>query len=86
MADQDAEGLQFDNAEYDTPAAGAPTCAACKKPIPNAYYELFGAIVCDSCKDMIVASREGGSKSPDSSARQLSAQGPRSPGSAFISV
>ncbi len=62
MAEQDADALQFENAEYDTPASDGPTCAACKRPIADAYYELFGAIVCGPCKDLIIANREGGSK------------------------
>jgi hypothetical protein len=62
MAEQDAEALQFDNAEYDTPAPSTLACAACKQPIPDAYYELFGAVVCEPCKDLIIASREGGSR------------------------
>ena len=62
MSDQDAQSLQFDNAEYDTPAPDAPTCAACRRPIPDAYYEIFGSVVCESCRDAILASREGGSK------------------------
>ena len=61
MSEHDAEALQFDNAEFDAPPPG-PTCAACKRPIPDAYYELFGAVVCESCRDVIIAGREGGSK------------------------
>lgn len=62
MSDQDAQGLQFDNAEYETPVPDAPTCAACRRPIPDAYYEIFGSVFCESCRNAIMASREGGSK------------------------
>ena len=63
MSEHDPEALQFDNAEFDATAPPpGPTCAACKRPIPDAYYELFGAVVCESCRDVIIAGRQGGSK------------------------
>jgi hypothetical protein len=51
--------LQFDQAEYtlDSPAAQpeATSCAACKRPIEEVYFEAGGKILCASCRDKIQA-------------------------------
>jgi len=61
-----AEELQFDRAEYTTePEAAnppAPTCAACKDPIQEVYFEANSRIVCARCRDRIEASLQGGSR------------------------
>ncbi len=59
--DEGAE-LQFDQAEPLTPTSSGPTCAACKRPIEDAYFEINGKVVCTSCRARIVASFRGGSR------------------------
>lgn len=61
MSDQAAEELQFER-DVDAPEASVPTCAACARAIPDAYFEVVGKVVCPGCRDAIVASRSGGSK------------------------
>src|SRR4051812_14605645 len=67
MADQDspggveAEGLQFEQAEYQGPVAAAPTCAACKQPIADSYYAINGSVFCERCRHLIQAHLTGGS-------------------------
>jgi hypothetical protein len=60
-ADDEGVELQFDQAELATPAAAGPSCAACKRPIQDAYYEINGKIVCNACRQHIEASLRGGS-------------------------
>lgn len=68
MSDQlpnpgDEPDLQFDEAEYVEPIhEDGPTCGACKRTIDDAYYQVNGAILCDSCRTLIEAHRAGGSK------------------------
>jgi hypothetical protein len=51
--------LQFDQAEYtlDSPTAqpDVTSCAACKRPIEEVYFEAGGKILCASCRDKIQA-------------------------------
>jgi hypothetical protein len=54
--------LQFDEAEPTSPTSTAATCAGCKRPITDAYYEINGKVVCASCRDQIEASFRGGSR------------------------
>jgi hypothetical protein len=54
--------LQFEEAEYETPPAAVVTCGACNRPIPDAYYEINGRVVCASCRQLIEASFRGGSR------------------------
>jgi hypothetical protein len=60
------DALQFDHAESiesagsDAPAG--PTCAACKQPIDDAYYEISGTVFCGRCKNLIRTHHQGGSK------------------------
>jgi hypothetical protein len=41
--------VQFDKAEFTTPAAATSTCAACAMPIAGPYYEVNGQTFCASC-------------------------------------
>jgi hypothetical protein len=58
----DREELQFDQAEYATPAPAGPACGVCKRPIDDAYYEINGKIVCAQCRQQIEAAFRGGSR------------------------
>ncbi len=52
------EPLQFDAVEPSggtAPAAGAPVCAQCKRPIEEQYYEVERHIICGRCKDLLSA-------------------------------
>ena len=53
--------LQFDEAEPTSPTSTGATCAGCKRPITDAYYEINGKIVCTACSQQIAASFRGGS-------------------------
>jgi hypothetical protein len=57
----DASELQFDEAEFAAPAAGVPTCAACREAIPDHYYQVNGAILCERCSTAAKAHLTGGS-------------------------
>jgi hypothetical protein len=52
--------LQFDRAEF----AGetALTCASCKTPITDEYYQINGQTICAKCRTQITAFFAGGSK------------------------
>ena len=60
-ADEAATELQFDEAEPITPASSGPTCARCKRPITDAYFEINGKVLCTSCRQYIEATFHGGS-------------------------
>jgi hypothetical protein len=53
------DGLQFDRAEAAegaAPAVAGPlTCRACKQAITGQYYDLNGAVACESCRGQILA-------------------------------
>jgi hypothetical protein len=55
------DGLQFDHAEFEQAAPSTVTCAACKRPIADQYFEINGTIVCETCKGVIEARLRGGS-------------------------
>jgi hypothetical protein len=55
------DGLQFDHAEFEQAASSTVTCAACKRPIVDQYFEINGTIVCESCKGVIATRLRGGS-------------------------
>ena len=59
----DDEVLQFDEAEFsaEPPAAKMPTCASCQQPIPDAYFEVAGKVVCGDCRERIEAAYRSGS-------------------------
>jgi hypothetical protein len=50
------EPIQFDHAEFTTPAPAVLSCRSCKQPIPDAYFEVNGLILCDRCRQAILAS------------------------------
>jgi hypothetical protein len=50
------EPIQFDHAEFTTPAPAVLGCQSCKQPIPDAYFEVNGLILCDRCRQAILAS------------------------------
>src|SRR5262245_37653144 len=54
-------GLQFDQAEYETPAPAGPSCALCKQPINDEYHELNGKILCVTCRQRVEGAFRGGS-------------------------
>jgi hypothetical protein len=53
--------LQFDHAEFSTPAATALSCKGCNQPIPESYYEVNGIILCDGCRATVESRFLGGS-------------------------
>jgi hypothetical protein len=55
------EPLQFDQAEFETPAAERPTCMVCKQPIRDEYYEIHGKVMCPRCRHGVEAAFRGGS-------------------------
>jgi len=65
-ADDDAEleagdELQFDQAEFATPAPAGPSCGFCKRPIDQAYHEINGKVICATCRQGVEAHFRGGS-------------------------
>ena len=54
--------LQFDQAEYATPAPEGPSCGVCKRPIDDMYYEINGKVFCATCRQRIEAAFRGGSR------------------------
>jgi hypothetical protein len=57
----DAGELQFDQAEVAAPAAGLPVCTACRQAIPDHYFQVNGAILCERCSTAAKAHLTGGS-------------------------
>ena len=45
--------LQFDRAEFSTPAAGAATCGVCKEPLRDSYFQANGKVLCAACAEKI---------------------------------
>jgi hypothetical protein len=56
------DDIQFDQAEYATPAPAGPTCGLCHQPITDAYYEIGGKVLCTTCRGRIEESFRGGSR------------------------
>jgi hypothetical protein len=54
--------LQFDQAEPLAPTSSGPSCAGCKRPITDEYFEINGKVVCPSCRAQVEASFRGGSR------------------------
>ncbi len=46
LPEESGEALQFDQAEFATPAGSGPACTVCKQPILDQYYELNGKVLC----------------------------------------
>ncbi len=57
------EVLQFDEAEFSAPAPAVqlPICVNCQQPIPDAYFEINGKVVCGHCREGVLAAVHGGS-------------------------
>jgi hypothetical protein len=58
---ESAEPLQFEQAEFETPAADRPSCTVCHQPIPHEYYEINGKVMCPPCRQGVEAAFRGGS-------------------------
>ena len=58
----DPVDIQFDQAEYATPAADGPSCGVCHSPIDGEYYETGGKVFCPSCRHNVEAAFRGGSR------------------------
>lgn len=48
--------LQFEKADFDE----APSCANCSQPIATTYYQVSTALVCASCRDLVLRSIDAG--------------------------
>ncbi len=59
--EEDGEALQFDQAEFATPASDGPACTVCHRPIADEYYELNGKVFCARCRHGVEAAFRGGS-------------------------
>ena len=57
----EGEHLQFDQAEFATPAAERPTCSACHQPIAEEYFEINQKVICPRCRHSVEAAFRGGS-------------------------
>jgi hypothetical protein len=60
----DARELQLDEAEYSAPTTDGATCTACHLAIPDQYYQVNGAILCEPCSTAIKAHFTGGAGFP----------------------
>jgi hypothetical protein len=60
--DEAGEDLQFDQAEFATPAGDGPACTVCHQPIADEYYELGGKVFCARCRQGVEAAFRGGSR------------------------
>lgn len=56
--------IQFDNAEFGQgpSAPGGVTCAACKRPIVDQYFEAVSQVFCGTCATVLKAGPQGGSR------------------------
>jgi phosphate/sulfate permease len=56
------EPIQFDHAEYSTPAPqrAVATCTSCGRPIADVYFETGGKVVCGPCRQRIEEAFRGG--------------------------
>jgi hypothetical protein len=59
---EQVDELQFDQAEYTTPAPSGPICSACQRPIADSYFEVNGKVVCQTCRQRVEAALTGGSR------------------------
>jgi hypothetical protein len=63
LTSQPDDNLQFEQAEYATPAKAhtGPSCSVCKRPIADVYFEAAGRVFCTDCRDRVEAKIRGGS-------------------------
>ncbi len=52
-----SDGLQFDKAEFAT--AAGKSCAVCRKPVADTYFEAVGSILCADCAAKFAANSGG---------------------------
>jgi hypothetical protein len=52
--------LQFDRAEFATPASPAVKCASCSQSIIQSYYEAGGKTICSTCRDALASTADSG--------------------------
>lgn len=45
--------IQFEKADYTTPAPSVAACDACQAPIAATYYEAAGRVVCEPCATVL---------------------------------
>ncbi|MDB5346157.1 MAG: hypothetical protein JWP89_4534 [Schlesneria sp.] len=60
----DARELQLDEAEYSAPTIDGATCTACHMAIPDQYFQVNGAILCEPCSTAVKAHLTGGAGFP----------------------
>lgn len=48
--------LQFEKADFDE----APSCANCSQPIATMYYQVGTALVCASCRELVIRAIDAG--------------------------
>ena len=60
----DAGELQFNEAEYSAPNAGGVNCTACGVAITDQYFQINGAILCESCSEAVKNQFTGGAAFP----------------------
>ena len=53
--------LQFDRAEFAGAGQASRTCALCKEPIHDSYYEVNAAVVCSKCHEKLGSAFKAGS-------------------------
>jgi ribosomal protein S27E len=52
--------LQFDRAEFATPAAPVVKCASCNHSIIQSYYEAVGKTICATCREALASAADSG--------------------------
>jgi hypothetical protein len=61
VADQE-KSLRFDQAQFASAAPAPLSCAACRKPLRDSYYEVNGKTACERCQaEVQLGSSEGSS-------------------------
>lgn len=56
------DDLAYDDDEADAPAEDVPQCAACGRPLEEAYYTVNGVVLCEPCRDVVLDGWRGGSR------------------------
>ncbi|MFO1023388.1 MAG: hypothetical protein U0903_22255 [Planctomycetales bacterium] len=56
--------LQFNEAEYSAPTDAGATCTACNQAIPDQYFQINGAVLCEKCSTHIKTLLTGGGGFP----------------------
>lgn len=45
------DSLQFDRAEYSSPAQSGVVCTQCRQPVVQSYYAVGGRVICSRCRE-----------------------------------